>query len=117
MPAMPPPPPARWIDSHCHLDAAEFDADRAAVVERARAAGVTMLVLPAVTLASGEAVAALAEQHGLAYALGLHPLYLHRQAPDAVAQLDARLDARRADSRLVAVGEIGIDGFVPGLDP
>ena len=39
-----------WIDSHCHLDAPEFDADRAAVVARARAAGVQQIVLPAVEI-------------------------------------------------------------------
>jgi TatD DNase family protein len=109
-------PPARWIDSHCHLDAPEFAADRAAVVERARAAGVAMLVLPAVTLASGTQVAALAHEHALSYGLGLHPLYVHQQPVDAIAQLDAQLHARRDDPRLVALGEIGIDGFVPGLD-
>jgi TatD DNase family protein len=113
----PPPLPARWIDSHCHLDAAEFSADRAAVVARARAAGVGQLVLPAVTLASGEAVATLAHEHGLSYGLGMHPLHVHQQPADAVARLDAQLHTRRDDPRLVAVGEIGIDGFVPGLDP
>ncbi|MEY4751038.1 MAG: hypothetical protein RIQ60_3252 [Pseudomonadota bacterium] len=109
-------PPARWIDSHCHLDAAEFDTDRAAVVMRARAAGVGRIVLPAVTLASGTAVAALAHQHGLSYGLGIHPLYVQQQPHDAIARLDAQLHAHRDDPRLVAVGEIGIDGFVPGLD-
>jgi TatD DNase family protein len=108
--------PACWIDSHCHLDAPEFDADRAAVVERARAGGVAMLVLPAVTLASGTAVQTLAHEHGLAYALGIHPMYVDRQPEDAITQLDAQLDHHQADPRLVAVGEIGIDGFVPGLD-
>jgi TatD DNase family protein len=108
--------PTCWIDSHCHLDAPEFDADRAAVVERARAGGVAMLVLPAVTLTSGAAVCTLAHQHGLAYALGIHPLYTQQQAVDVIAKLDAQLDRHRSDPRLVAVGEIGIDGFVPGLD-
>ena len=42
----------RLIDSHCHLDASEFDADRAAVIARAQAAGVMQQVVPAITAAS-----------------------------------------------------------------
>jgi len=105
-----------WIDTHCHLDAAEFDADRDAVVARARAAGVTMQVLPAVEAGNFEAVRALAHAHGLAYALGIHPLYVHRAADDDLDRLDAALASLRDDPRLVAVGEIGLDHFVPGLD-
>ncbi len=105
-----------WTDSHCHLDAPEFDADRDAVVVRARAAGVTMQVLPAVEAGNFEAVRTLAHAHGLAYALGIHPLYVHRAADDDLDRLDAALSALRDDPRLVAVGEIGLDHFVPGLD-
>jgi TatD DNase family protein len=105
-----------WVDSHCHLDAAEFDADRQAVLARARAAGVTMQVLPAVTADSFDTVARLAHEHGLAYALGIHPLYVDAAADADLDRLDATLRERRADPRLVAVGEIGIDHFVPGLD-
>ena len=105
-----------WIDTHCHLDAPEFDADRDAVLARARAAGVTMQVLPAVEAGNFEAVRALAHAHGLAYALGIHPLYVHRAADDDLGRLDAALGALRDDPRLVAVGEIGLDHFVPGLD-
>ena len=106
----------RWIDSHCHLDAPEFDADRAAVLQRARAAGVAMLVLPAVQADDFEAVRAMAHQHGLAYALGIHPLFVDRAADEDLARLAAALQQHRDDPRLVAVGEIGLDGFVPGLD-
>ena len=105
-----------WIDTHCHLDAPAFDADRAEVVARARAAGVGHLVLPAVVAGHFETVRALAHQHGLAYALGIHPLYVE-QSTDA--DLDVLADAlarHRDDPRLVAVGEIGLDSFVPGLD-
>ena len=105
-----------WIDTHCHLDAPEFDADRDAVVARARAAGVAQLVLPAVEVAHFAALRALARTHGFAYALGIHPLYVQRAADEDLARLDAELAAQRDDPLLVAVGEIGLDHFVPGLD-
>ena len=106
-----------WTDTHCHLDAPEFDADRDAVVARARAAGVQMLVLPAVERANFDTVRLLAHRHGLAYALGIHPLYTGRAADDDLDHLQAALQQHRDDPRLVAVGEIGLDHFVPGLDP
>ena len=105
-----------WIDTHCHLDAREFDADRAAVVERARAAGVTRLVLPAVEAGNFEAVRELAHAYDNVYALGIHPLYVERAAEADLERLRDALHARRGDPRLVAVGEIGLDHFVPGLD-
>lgn len=105
-----------WIDTHCHLDAPEFDGDRDAVWSRARSAGVAMAVLPAVEVAHFEAVRSLAHRHGLAYALGIHPLYVHRAAPGDLERLADALRAHRDDPRLVAVGEIGLDHFVPGLD-
>jgi TatD DNase family protein len=105
-----------WIDSHCHLDAPEFDADRDAVVQRAHAAGVTRLVLPAVAAAQFDTVRALAHQHGCAYALGLHPLYVHQAQAGDLDRLQQALQDQRDDPRLVAVGEIGLDHFVPGLD-
>jgi TatD DNase family protein len=105
-----------WIDSHCHLDAAEFGADRDAVVERARAAGVAMLVLPAVEVANFDTVRELAHRHGLVYALGIHPMYVDRAADDALDRLRDALATHRDDPRLGAVGEIGLDHFVPGLD-
>jgi TatD DNase family protein len=102
-----------WIDSHCHLDAVEFDADRDAVVAAARAAGVTQMVLPAVAAAQFDSLPALAARHGLAYALGIHPLYVDRAEDEDLDRLCAALAARRDDPRLVAVGEIGLDHFVP----
>jgi TatD DNase family protein len=107
---------AMWIDSHCHLDAPEFDADRDAVVARARAAGVGRLVLPAVEVANFDAVRALAHQHGAAYALGIHPMFVDRAGDDDLERLRQALAEHRDDPRLVAVGEIGLDHFVPGLD-
>jgi TatD DNase family protein len=105
-----------WIDSHCHLDAAEFDADRDAVMVHARAAGVGMLVLPAVQVANFDSVRELAHKHGLVYALGIHPLYVDRAGNGDLLVLQQALHQHRDDPRLVAVGEIGLDHFVPGLD-
>lgn len=105
-----------WIDTHCHLDAPEFGADAAAARAQARAAGVAHCVLPAVEVANFGAVRALAHAHGDSYALGIHPLYTpcaHEADLQALAEALAR---GRDDPHLVAVGEIGLDGFVPGLD-
>ncbi len=76
-----------WIDTHCHLDAPEFDADRAEVVRRARAAGVATQVLPAVAADHFDSAVALAHAHGLAYALGIHPLWTDRAADDDLDRL------------------------------
>lgn len=111
-----PDPQPQWIDSHCHLDAAEFASDRDAVVARARAAGVVGMVLPAVDVASFDAVRALAHRHGLAYALGIHPLYVPRAGDADLDRLRDALRRWRDDPRLVAVGEIGLDHFVPPPD-
>jgi TatD DNase family protein len=105
-----------WIDSHCHLDAPAFDPDRAAVVARARAAGVGLLVLPAVVVGHFDAVRRLAHQHDLAYALGIHPLYVDQSTDADLDRLADALATHRDDPRLVAVGEIGLDHLVPGLD-
>lgn len=107
----------RWIDTHCHLDAPEFDADRDAVLARARAAGVGLMVLPAVEAAHFERVRALAHRSGCAYALGIHPLCTPQARDEDLERLAQALQAWRDDPRLVAVGEIGLDHFVPGLDP
>ena len=105
-----------WTDTHCHLDAPEFDVDRAAVVQRARAAGVDGLVLPAVAVAHFDTVRALAHTHGCAYALGLHPLWLDQATDEDLQTLAAALRSHRDDPRLVAVGEIGLDHFLPDQD-
>ena len=105
-----------WIDSHCHLDAPEFAADRDAVRAAARAVGVTSCVIPAVEVGNFDTARLLAHQYGDVYALGIHPMYTPQAAEADLLTLDAQLQQRRSDPRLVAVGEIGLDGFVPGLD-
>ncbi len=108
-----------WIDTHCHLDefavhggAAHADAERA----RAARAGVVHCVLPAVELANLQAVRAMAHRHGDSYALGIHPLYTPQARDGDLQALERMLEQCLPDPRLVAVGEIGLDFFVPGLD-
>jgi len=105
-----------WIDTHCHLDAPEFDADRAQVHEQTRAAGVSQCVIPAVHAANFASVRTLAHAQGDVYALGIHPLYTPEATAEDLARLDHALQEHRDDPRLVAVGEIGLDGFVPSLN-
>ena len=106
-----------WIDTHCHLDAPEFAPDVDAVRAQARAAGVAHCVIPAVARSQWDAVRQLAHRHGDSYALGIHPLYTPQAADEDLEALAGALQQHQADPRLVAVGEIGLDGFVPGLDP
>lgn len=105
------------IDTHCHLDAAEFDTDRDATIAACRAGGIAAIVVPAVAVANFAAVRALAAANrGIGYALGIHPMYVERAAADDLARLRAAVATARDDPRLLAIGEIGLDYFVPGLD-
>jgi TatD DNase family protein len=106
-----------WIDTHCHLDAVEFSGDVAEVRTRAAAAGVSHCVLPAVEVGNFAAVRELAHRFGDSYALGIHPLCTMRAVDADLQALEHALDRAKDDPRLVAVGEIGLDYFVPGLDP
>lgn len=101
-------------DSHCHLDAPEFDPDRDQVLARARAAGVVSQLVPAVERAAWEKLRDLcAARPGLRPAYGLHPMYLGRHRPEQLDDLAEWL----ARERPAAVGECGLDFFVEGLDP
>jgi len=105
------------IDTHCHLDAAEFDPDRDAVLERATAAGVGAIVVPAESAPTFGAVRALAARHRrIYYALGIHPLYVDRADDADLERLRAAVVQAVDDPRFVGIGEIGLDHFVPGLN-
>jgi TatD DNase family protein len=104
-----------WIDTHCHLDAAEFDADRDAVRDEARRAGVDLCVIPSVRVEAFDAVRRLAHRFGDGYALGIHPMCVAQASGRALDVLETALKARVDDPNLVAVGEIGLDYFVPEL--
>ena len=105
-------PAPLWIDTHVHLDAPEFDRMRARVLRRAREAGVDCLVIPAVHPGNFDRVRRLAHAAGVAYALGVHPLYVQGLPRSGLQQLRQALRRRIDDPRLVAVGEIGLDHLV-----
>ena len=105
--------PIELIDSHCHLDAAEFDRDRGQVVERARAAGVCAQMLPATHADEWPALRdAAAMDPGLHAAYGLHPTFLEHHRDAHLDQLGEWIERERP----VAVGECGLDFFIEGLD-
>ena len=104
-----------WIDSHCHLDAAEFANDALQERARAAAAGVCHCILPAVEVKNFDAVRVLAHATGDSYCLGIHPLYVAQATDLDLHELEAALTRFQDDPRLVAVGEIGLDYFVPEL--
>lgn len=101
------------IDTHCHLDAAQFDADRAQVAAAARVAGVSRIVVPAIERANFGAVAAVCREHsGCAAAFGIHPMYVAQAREEDLPALRQMLCGCPA----IAVGEIGLDFFVAGGD-
>ena len=104
-----------WIDTHCHLDAAELAHDVASVRARAAAGGVAHCVLPAVAVSNFQTIRQLAHRFSDSYALGIHPLCVPGAQDSDLLALDAELSLRRDDPRLVAVGEIGLDYFEPAL--
>lgn len=105
------------IDTHCHLDAPEFEADLQGVISRSRAAQVRMIVMPAVHRQHFEGLRTLAaRQSGLCYALGIHPMCVDASTDDDLSALRQAVTQAMDDPRFVAIGEIGLDHFVPGLD-
>ncbi|MBS0431982.1 MAG: TatD family hydrolase [Proteobacteria bacterium] len=98
--------PATLYDSHAHLDAPEFAADRARVLGDARSAGVHEMLVPAVAAADWDALSALCHaEPGLHPAYGLHPVYLSRHREEDLAALRDWLCRHPA----AAVGECGLD--------
>ncbi|GAB3553482.1 TatD family hydrolase [Noviherbaspirillum agri] len=105
-----------WIDTHCHLDASEFAGESDAIAERAARLGVSCIVIPAVERANFSAVQSLAAHHpNCAYALGIHPIYVPQADESDLSTLRAAVDDAMEDGRFVAIGEIGLDFFLPEL--
>ena len=103
------------IDTHCHLDATEFDVDRKNVIANAGKIGVDKMIVPAVERANFQQVIDLSRQHEqINFALGIHPMYVDSaQLSDILLLKNLIIEQlNNPNSKLVAVGEIGLDFFV-----
>lgn len=101
------------FDTHCHLDVPEFAPDRNEVLARTRDAGVSRLVIPAITEARWEGLLDFCRSDaGLYPALGLHPIFTNEHRDDHISRLRERV----AKERPIAIGEIGLDFFIPEPD-
>lgn len=99
------------IDSHCHLDFADFDDDRHTIIGYCQALGLTHIIVPAVTCQYWPRLLAVCRQSPLLhFALGCHPMFMDQHPDDALTQLDFAIQQYKP----VAVGEIGLDFYLPG---
>ncbi|HAF45326.1 MAG TPA: DNAase [Gallionellaceae bacterium] len=102
-----------FVDTHCHLDAAEFGDRQADIVRDAAAAGVVRIVAPSVALSNFDIVRTLCKQYpGCFPAYGIHPMYTDAATPNDLQILRDYLQQHRP----VAIGEIGLDFFIPHYD-
>jgi TatD DNase family protein len=102
------------VDTHAHLDDRSFDEDRRQMFERAAGAGVRRWIVPAIDRGNWETIKDLcAAREGAYPAYGLHPLLIDAHREGHLAELPGWLDGHGA----IAVGEIGLDFYVAGLDP
>ncbi|MCU1718113.1 TatD family hydrolase [Pseudomonas sp. 5P_3.1_Bac2] len=105
------------IDTHTHLDFPDFDHDRPALLARSRAVGVKRMVVLGVYQSNWQRLWQLCEaQDGLFAAFGLHPVYLAQHLPSDLTELRDWLTRHAGHPKLCAVGEIGLDYFLPELD-
>ncbi|MFH0935010.1 MAG: TatD family hydrolase [Pseudomonadota bacterium] len=102
-----------FIDTHCHLDATEFGDTQADIVREAAAAGVGHIVVPSVDRHNFDAVRSLCERFPSCLpAYGIHPMYTGAATPNDLLVLREYLQQHRP----VAIGEIGLDFFIPHYD-
>jgi len=105
------------IDSHTHLDFPDFDADRQQLLTRSKALGVERMVLLGVYQRNWQRLWDLVQtDHQLYAAFGLHPVYLNEHRPEHVTELGQWLSRLAGHPQLCAVGEIGLDYYLPELD-
>ncbi|MCF6759655.1 TatD family hydrolase [Pseudomonas fragi] len=105
------------IDTHTHLDFPDFDADRLQLLADSRALGVERMVVLGVYQSNWQRMWDLVQTDSqLHAAFGLHPVYLNEHRPEHVLELEQWLSRLAGHPQLCAVGEIGLDYFLPELD-
>ncbi len=103
-----------WIDTHCHLNAAPFSGKVQQTVELSRKNGVSHILIPAIDRDSFTDVHDITHTvDGCSYALGIHPLYVPQSPESDLDVLEQWVREKMADSRFVAIGEIGLDFYLP----
>jgi TatD DNase family protein len=106
-----------WIDTHCHLDAAEFGEEAPRIAEKSAGGGVSCIVVPAIAVFNFDAVKALAQRNAnCVYALGIHPIFVPQAEESDLLTLRQKVEEAMSDPRFVGIGEIGLDFFVPQLN-
>jgi len=101
------------IDSHCHLDFDHFDQDRGSVLEHCQQLGVKQIIVPGVIATSWDKLMGICQQSTMLHpALGLHPMFMDQHKPEHLLQLQTLL----CHQKIIAIGEIGLDFYVPDYD-
>ncbi len=101
------------IDSHCHIDFSDFDADRAEVIQRAQQAGVEKIIVPGVQRTLWDRVRHCCDTYPALYpCYGLHPYFIAEHNKSDILALENYIQQHRP----VAVGECGLDFFLKDLD-
>ena len=102
-----------WIDTHCHIDGEEFDADREAVLERARETGVSKIFVPAIDLASSKRILTLCQQYPdyLYPMVGLHPEEVRADWREQLTAIKLLLPLLREGAGGGSIGEVGLDFY------
>ena len=101
------------IDSHCHLDFSEFDADREIILDHCKQLGVEKIVVPGVMANSWNRLITICQQSAMLYpALGLHPIFMADHQAEDLKKLTEYITLHK----LVAIGEIGLDFYIPEHD-
>lgn len=103
----------RLIDSHCHFDSPVFDHDRAQLLHQMTLLGITDIIFPATTAADWPRLRQITDSSPHYHAsYGLHPMFMQQHTSEHSAQLRIWLEQETA----VAVGECGLDFFIPGFN-
>lgn len=110
-----------WFDSHCHIDAPEFEHDRDEVIQRAKQAGLAGLLVPAVQARDFDALPSKIAEYAevlpcVCFTLGIHPLFTNEAIESDIELLDRAIQRELSNPRFIGIGEIGLDYFVDFLD-